>query len=327
MAGGNSQIWLRTTFTPSVVGLEGGKPLEISVVANSSNAEVFNMTEDNQIHINLPVIVETNIILRGLADPQPLQHNVSNYPVMTESPTTTDLLLTESDIGPEVTHIYQIENKGPSDILEAQVYILWPSFRPNGDPLLYLTYQPLVEGKGRCDYVSDVNLYQIKMDKGRGGYRRPFHSSERTKRYLTSSQEVTQSLETSSNISSSYTVTKTSSTSVTSSFSAGGVDSSTNTQLNSSQSEQHQQMDCGPTQCTYITCRVGPLKKKEDVVFRVRSRLWSSTLAKLTHQQYEISSRMVAQVTQLPHNVDPTYLGLRTYTVTTRNQPARLWRG
>ena len=52
-----------------------------------------------------------------------------------------------------------------------------------------------------------------------------------------------------------------------------------------------QQMDCGPTQCTYITCRVGPLKKKEDVVFRVRSRLWTSTLAKLTNQQYEISSR------------------------------------
>ena len=48
-----------------MVGLKGGKPLEISVVANSSNAEVFNMTEDNQIHINLPVIVETNIILRG----------------------------------------------------------------------------------------------------------------------------------------------------------------------------------------------------------------------------------------------------------------------
>ena len=93
------------------------------------------------------------------------------------------------------------------------------------------------------------------MDKGRGGYRRPFHSSDRTKRYLTSSQEVTQSLETSSNMSSSYSVTKTSSTSVTSSFSASDVDSSTNSQLNSSQSEQHQQMDCGPTQCTYITCR------------------------------------------------------------------------
>ena len=48
-----------------MVGLEGGRPLEISLVANSSNAEVFNMTADNQVNINLPVIVETNIILRG----------------------------------------------------------------------------------------------------------------------------------------------------------------------------------------------------------------------------------------------------------------------
>ena len=59
--------------------------------------------------------------------------------------------------------IHQIENKGPSDILEAQVYILWPSFRPNSDPLLYLMHQPTVEGKGRCDYVSDVNIFQIKV--------------------------------------------------------------------------------------------------------------------------------------------------------------------
>ena len=59
--------------------------------------------------------------------------------------------------------IHQIENKGPSDILEAQVYILWPSFRPNGDPLLYLMHQPTVEGKGRCDHVSDVNIFQIKV--------------------------------------------------------------------------------------------------------------------------------------------------------------------
>ena len=76
------------------------------------------------------------------------------------------LKLSESDVGPEVTHVYQIENKGPSDILEAQVYILWPSFRPNGDPLLYLMHQPTVEGKGRCDYVSDVNIFQIKVSLG-----------------------------------------------------------------------------------------------------------------------------------------------------------------
>ena len=50
-------------------------------------------------------------------------------------------------------------------------------------------------------------------------------------------------------------------------------------------------MDCGPTRCTYISCTLGPLKKKEYVVFRVRSRLWTSTVAKLAHHEYEISSR------------------------------------
>ena len=53
--------------------------------------------------------------------------------------------------------------QGPSDVLEAEVYILWPSFRPNGDPLLYLTGQPLVEGKGRCAFVADVNPYGLEV--------------------------------------------------------------------------------------------------------------------------------------------------------------------
>ena len=48
-------------------------------------------------------------------------------------------------------------------MLEAEVYILWPSFRPNGDPLLYLTGQPLVEGKGRCAFVADVNPYGLEV--------------------------------------------------------------------------------------------------------------------------------------------------------------------
>ncbi len=43
------------------------------------------------------------------------------------------------------------------------MYILWPSFRQDGDPLLYLTAQPQVEGPGRCEYVTDVNTFNIKV--------------------------------------------------------------------------------------------------------------------------------------------------------------------
>ena len=62
-----------------------------------------------------------------------------------------------------LTHYTILFIQGPSDVLEAEVYILWPSFRPNGDPLLYLTGQPLVEGKGRCAFVADVNPYGLEV--------------------------------------------------------------------------------------------------------------------------------------------------------------------
>ena len=58
-----------------------------------------------------------------LSDPDPLTYNASAYETDLEN------IKHESEIGPELIHIYQVENKGPSDIEEAQVFILWPSFR------------------------------------------------------------------------------------------------------------------------------------------------------------------------------------------------------
>ena len=56
-----------------------------------------------------------------------------------------------------------------------------------------------------------------------------------------------------------------------------------NKKENSASSQYFGHLDCGPTQCTYIACTVGPLKKKEYVVFRVRSRLWTTTVAKVSY--------------------------------------------
>ena len=44
------------------------------------------------------------------------------------------------------------------------------------------------------------------------------------------------------------------------------------------------------------------------------SRLWSSTISRLSHHQYEISSRLVSVVTKLPHNVDPSFLDIKSKT-------------
>ena len=64
---------------------------------------------------------------------------------------------------PVLKHPPQVENRGPSDIESAEVYILWPSLRGLDQPLLYLTGQPIVEGPGSCHYVSDVNIHNIKV--------------------------------------------------------------------------------------------------------------------------------------------------------------------
>lgn len=256
-----------------------------------------------------------------LPDPEPLSHNLTAYRKNLDELVKAGhleleegLSLRDSDIGPEVTHIYQVENKGPSDVIQAQVYILWPSSRPDGDPLLYLTAQPRVEGKGRCSFVADVNPYQLQLERG--------------SRYLMSSSS---SFVGASNL-----------------RPVGGLRERRQAAVDLEDEEDYPdrsgpdegpagvpkvpdegegpddnskyfgQLDCGPTQCTYISCTVGPLRKREYVVFRVRSRLWTSTVAKLPHREFEVSSRMVARISELPHQVDPSYLGIRTFTVTSR---------
>ncbi len=174
---GFSMISLRTIVKP-IMKDGNALPIAITMRVNSSNPELTTSLDDNDVKLDIPVIVETDMIIRGLPDPDPLRHNSSAYSSELEN------ILHESEIGPELTHIYQVENKGPSDIIEAevrnnlilnfslvivffsnQVYILWPSFRPNGDPLLYLTSQPTIDGMGTCDFVTDVNPYQVEVNQ------------------------------------------------------------------------------------------------------------------------------------------------------------------
>lgn len=71
----------------------------------------------------------------------------------------------EEDIGPEITHIYQVQNRGPSQITKADVTILWPTRDSDGNYLLYLMDQPRVTGKGSCRDVTldELNPLRLKV--------------------------------------------------------------------------------------------------------------------------------------------------------------------
>ena len=78
------------------------------------------------------------------------------------------------------------------------------------------------------------------------------------------------------------------------------------------------ELNCGLTQCTFISCTIGPLAKKEFTLFKVKSRLWVRTLNEIQRTDIEISSKLVSRVTKLPYGVNPSYLGYKTHVVTTQ---------
>jgi len=78
------------------------------------------------------------------------------------------------------------------------------------------------------------------------------------------------------------------------------------------------ELNCGLTQCTFISCAIGPLAKKEFTLFKVKSRLWVRTLNEIQRNDIEISSKLVSRVTKLPYGVNPSYLGYQTHVVTTQ---------
>ena len=78
------------------------------------------------------------------------------------------------------------------------------------------------------------------------------------------------------------------------------------------------ELNCGLTQCTFISCVIGPLKKREFTLFKVKSRLWVRTLNEIQRNDIDISSKLVARVTKLPYGVNPAYLGYQTHVVTTQ---------
>lgn len=80
----------------------------------------------------------------------------------------------ESDIGPTVTHVYYLTNRGPATIQEAEIFLLWPATTVGGnislnytltynyitlctgEDLFYLLDQPHTQGNVKCD-AADSN--------------------------------------------------------------------------------------------------------------------------------------------------------------------------
>uniref|UniRef100_A0A8R1HJH6 Integrin alpha pat-2 n=2 Tax=Caenorhabditis japonica TaxID=281687 RepID=A0A8R1HJH6_CAEJA len=134
-------------------------PISINAHVNSSNDEEAHTVSDNKVTFTIPVDFKNQLNLNGRSSPE----QVDFSPVNRTRPDVFD----DNEIGPVVSHLYQISNRGPSEIDAATLDIFWPSFSSEGGHLLYIITEPVVNppNKGRCrvKQVQNVNPLNLRV--------------------------------------------------------------------------------------------------------------------------------------------------------------------
>lgn len=257
---------------------------------NSTNPEQDDRhREDNTVALGIPIKVEVNLVLSGNSNPASVVYNSSQIATDLSRPR-----LTEADLGDEIYHIYQLQNKGPSTIHDIALSILWPSKTKEGKHLLYLVDEPLTSGKVRCRPAPEdaINPLGLKYLRGNSISTLPQVAVPSQNTNLQSRQK------------------RQASSSMLEAIPTTTVDDSILQQLNL--------LACGPTQCTRFDCNVFDLGNNEIATIKIRSRLFEQTLSSLSIQEFDISSKLVAQVKTLPYNVSSQSMPPYVYKVETQ---------
>ncbi|XP_037075241.1 integrin alpha pat-2-like [Pollicipes pollicipes] len=267
-----SKVHFQVHLMPESTSEERQRHYRFTLTVNSTNAEAASTVSDNQLSLTLPIHIRTELAISGISLPETVHYNRSEFSAAEKRH--------ERHIGPAVYHVYELTNRGPSDIIAAQAFIMWPTYTlPDDKHLLYLLEEPRVEGPGRCSPVPGVNPLQLEIESPPDG---------------------------------------------PASAGVASVAPPSKRARRSSEADFQAALGCGPTVCTRIVCELGPLSDQQNVIIRIRTRVWVDTLEAEASgdgtREFTVSSKMAARVTALPYSVDPSYMNHTTLAVTTRVQ-------
>ena len=151
-----STVSISILLKPQTEGLlEPISEFTFYVTSKSSNPEEGGSEEDNSFVLTVPIRVETDFRVTGRSIPDQVQFNMSEP--------LPDKYEFVEEIGDIVTHVYDVKNRGPSSISEAEVYILWPSFNDYGDHLLYLLGFEYDTSRAKCEPLKNLNPLSLKV--------------------------------------------------------------------------------------------------------------------------------------------------------------------
>ncbi|XP_033113687.1 integrin alpha-8-like, partial [Anneissia japonica] len=117
----------------SVDDLKGdSETLSFELEVDSLNQENQTTLNNNVANIAVQVQVSATIELKGISNPE----QVTFDKVLQEDESE---IITEDDVGPMVSHTYEVHNHGPSKVGVTEIEIMWPLKTSTGAYLLYLT--------------------------------------------------------------------------------------------------------------------------------------------------------------------------------------------
>ncbi|XP_054477173.1 integrin alpha-8 [Anoplopoma fimbria] len=105
---------------------DAGHKISFELQIHSSNKD---NSDSNPVSLNLSIIAKAQLHLRGVSHPSQVVLPFPRWEPK-EKP------VKEDDVGPQVTHIYELHNFGPSSIQDAELQVGWPS-RFRDENLLY----------------------------------------------------------------------------------------------------------------------------------------------------------------------------------------------
>ncbi|XP_070407334.1 integrin alpha-8 [Nothobranchius furzeri] len=105
---------------------DAGPKISFELQIHSSNKD---NSSSNLVTMNMSITASAQLDLRGVSHPSQVVLPFPNWQPK-EKP------VKEDDVGPQVTHIYELHNFGPSSIGEAELQVGWPS-RYHDENLLY----------------------------------------------------------------------------------------------------------------------------------------------------------------------------------------------
>ncbi|XP_077577577.1 integrin alpha-8 [Stigmatopora nigra] len=130
---------------------DAGPKISFDLQIHSSNKD---NPESNPVSLNLAIVAKAQIDLRGVSHPSQVVLPFPRWEPK-EKP------VKEDDVGPQVTHIYELHNAGPSSIGEAEVEVGWPS-RFRDENLLY-AMEIKTDGPISCRTNSSLNPLGLQI--------------------------------------------------------------------------------------------------------------------------------------------------------------------